>query len=49
MRSKALQDIRKRVSGAGIFEQVGCSIFADVCYHSSREVLKWQKPSDSIS
>lgn len=37
--------VRKRVSGVGLFEQIGCSYYV-VCV--SREVLKWQKPSDSI-
>jgi hypothetical protein len=37
---------RKRVGGAGNFEQVSCSISFVALI--PREVLKWQKPSDSI-
>ncbi|GAB6078370.1 hypothetical protein JCM8795_10560 [Hydrogenobaculum acidophilum] len=40
---------RKRVGGAGIFEQVGCSMIGSYfAVFVSREVKKWQKPSDSI-
>ncbi len=40
---------RKRMSGAGIFEQAGCSTtYSLFVIFVSREVKKWQKPSDSI-
>ncbi len=40
---------RKRMGGAGIFEQSGCSTTdSHFVVFVSREVKKWQKPSDSI-